>query len=198
MVVVDGVYAGPVEAGADALRPIAELGQPLADLSGPVPYCVLQSAFDGITPNGLRYYWKSLFFDQLSDETIDAAVALAATCPSPQSLMVIRHLGGAIGRVPEEATAYGNRRAEFNVSLDSIWADAADSDQNVAWTRKTWAELEPLSNGGVYQNFSGFAEEGEQLAPAAHRTNFDRLMQVKRRYDPTGLFGAAPGHRDPR
>jgi FAD/FMN-containing dehydrogenase len=190
VVIVSGLYAGPAEAGMSALQPLGQYAQPLVDLSGPVPYCALQSAFDKYAPDGLRYYWKSLYLDHLSNEAIEATIAHAATRPSPSTLLVFRHLGGAIGRVPENATAYGNRTAAFNLSIDSIWVDARESDRNIAWTRATWSAMEHFSNGGVYQNFAGFGEEGERLVRAAHRENYDRLLEVKRRYDPVDVFGS--------
>jgi hypothetical protein len=188
VLLAEGLYAGTVEAGPDALGPLASFGNPLMDLGGPAPYCVTQSSFDAIVPDGRYYYWKSLYLDQLSDDFIDALIERAATSPSARSVIILRHLGGAIAQVPEDATAYGNRRAEFNLSLDSIWVDASASKENIAWTRATWAALERFSNGGVYQNFAGFEEEGDQLTRAEHRGNYERLMQIKQRYDPIGLF----------
>jgi hypothetical protein len=109
--------------------------------------------------------------------------------------MVIRHLGGAIARVAEDATAYGNRAAEFNLSVDSIWQDSDTTPRNIAWTRSTWSALAAFSNGGVYQNFAGFGEEREELTRAAHRGNHERLLEVKRLYDPRGVFSDEPKPR---
>ena len=88
-----------------------------------------------------HYYFKSMYFDDLSDAAIDAMIALAATRPSPTALMALWHLGGAMGRVPEDATAFGNRGAEFMFSFDTAWNDPADSDRCIAWSRQSWESL---------------------------------------------------------
>jgi FAD/FMN-containing dehydrogenase len=102
--------------------------------------------------------------------------------------IVIRHLSGAIGRVPEDATAYANRSAAFNISIDSSWEDPADSARNIEWTRAAWKELHDLTGGGIYLNFAGFGEEPDALARSGYQANYERLRQVKRFYDPTNLF----------
>jgi FAD/FMN-containing dehydrogenase len=97
-------------------------------------------------------------------------------------------MGGAVAQVPENATAWANRRARWNFSIDSIWEDAGDSDRVIAWTRRVWSQLRERTNGGVYLNFAGLGEENDDLARAGYGINLDRLREVKRRYDPTNLF----------
>jgi len=147
-----------------------------------------QSDFDAFFPEGLLYYWKSLYLDHLDDEVINALIVNAEDRPSPQTPLVVRHLGGAISRVPEEATAYGNRTATFNLSIDSTWEDPTESERNLAWTRKVWTEMRQFSDGGIYLNFAGFLEEGEKLLHEAHGENYERLVDLKNKYDPTNLF----------
>lgn len=194
---VAGLYAGPVADGEGALRPLRALGAvaPLLDLSGPAPYVAVQSAFDAAFPDGLRYYWTSLYLDRLEDATITTTVELAGARPTPETPVVLRHLGGAVARVPEGATAYGNRAARFNLSLDATWARPEDDARAVAWARDGWRVLrERPGAGGVYVNFAGLGEEGEPLLRAAHGAGYDRLVALARRYDPTGLFRPpAPG-----
>jgi FAD/FMN-containing dehydrogenase len=187
-VVVAGMYAGPAEAGERELQPLREFGTPLVDLSGIQTYTAAQSDFDAFFPEGLLYYWKSLFLDHLDDEVINAMVVNAENRPSPQTLLIARHLGGAMSRVPEEATAYGNRNARFNLSLDSTWEAPAESEGNIAWTREAWAKMRQFSDGGIYLNFAGFLEEGEKLLHEAHGENYERLVALKNKYDPTNLF----------
>lgn len=187
-VVVAGMYSGPAELGEREIQPLREFGTPLVDLSGPQPYTAAQSDFDAFFPEGLLYYWKSLFLDHLDDEVINAMVVHAENRPSPQTPLIVRHLGGAISRVPEEATAYGNRNALFNLSVDSTWEDPAQSERNIAWTRKVWTQMRQFSDGGVYMNFAGFLEEGEKLLHEAHGENYERLVDLKNKYDPTNLF----------
>jgi FAD/FMN-containing dehydrogenase len=192
VVAVFGLYAGSAAEGERALQPLRELGEPLLDLSGPAPFVEVQSSFDGVAPDGGRYYWKSLFLDRLEDAAIDAIVARGADRPTPNTAVIMRHLGGAIRRVPEDATAYGNRDAEYNLSIDGMWSDPADDARVIAWVRGAWDELRPHSTGGVYINFAGLSEEGEAMSRAAAAGNFQRLMEVKRRYDPAGLFRLYP------
>src|SRR5215207_2142036 len=187
-IVVVGMYAGPVEEGERELQPLRELGTPLVDLSAVQPYTAAQSDFDAFFPEGMLYYWKSLYLDRLDDETIDAMVVHAEDRPSPRTPLVVRHLGGAISRVPEDATAYGNRTALFNLSIDSTWEDQIQSERNIAWTREVWTKMRRFSDGGVYLNFAGFLEEGEKLLREAHGENYGRLVELKNKYDPTNLF----------
>lgn len=188
VILIAGMYAGPAEHGEQALAPLRAMAEPIADLSGASSYVESQSAFDFLFPDGARYYWKSLFLDSLTDDNIDSVVAVAAGRPSPQTLLGFRHLGGAISQRPEDATAYANRRAAFNLSLDASWDDPADDERNIAWTRRVWAELREQSGGGVYLNFAGFGEDNDLLAHAGYGRNYDRLREVKRRYDPGNLF----------
>ncbi len=188
VVIAFGVYAGSVEAGERALRPIRELGMPVADMSGPQPYVAIQSALDPSFPNGQLYYWKSLSGAHMSDEFIEALAEICADRPTPQTLVGFRSLGGAMGRVPEESTAYANRNALLNLSIDASWVDPSDSDRIVAWVRQGWARMRRLTDASAYVNFAGFGEENEQLARSAYGVNFNRLQAIKRKYDPGNLF----------
>jgi FAD/FMN-containing dehydrogenase len=187
-VLVAGMYSGPAEPGERALSPLREFGTPLVDLSGPQPYTAAQSDFDAFFPEGLLYYWKSLYLDHLDDEVINAMVVHAENRPSPQTALIVRHLGGAISRIAEEATAYANRGAMFNLSVDSIWGDPTHSERNIAWTREAWADMREFSDGGIYLNFAGFLEEGEELLHGAYGENYERLVALKNKYDPANLF----------
>jgi FAD/FMN-containing dehydrogenase len=183
-----GLYAGSVEDGERALRPLREFAEPLVDMSGPAPYTQIQADFDDFFPDGKLYYWKSIFIDEMSDESIDVLLRQAIEARTGEAAVVIRQLGGAISRVPEDATAFGNRAAKFNVSYDSLWDDPVHSETNIAWVRDSWNEVHNMTNGGVYLNFAGFGEDVDRLARAGHQRNYERLQEVKRRYDPTNLF----------
>jgi hypothetical protein len=124
----------------------------------------------------------------VGDEAIGAVVANAENRPSPLTPLIVRHLGGAISRVPEDATAYGNRDAQFNLSIDSTWEDPIQSERNIAWTREVWTKMRQFSDGGIYLNFAGFLEEGEKLLHEAHGENYERLVALKNKYDPTNHF----------
>lgn len=188
IVATAGLYAGSVADGAQSLQPLREMATPLVDLSGPSTYLQVQSTFDPFFPRTQRYYWKSLFWETLGDEEIAASIAIAADRPTPQTLFALRHLGGAAGRVPEDATAFANRGAQFNMSLDTTWTDPAADERMIGWTQRAWSTLRERTNGGVYLNFAGLGEENDLLAHAGYGQNYERLQQIKRRYDPENLF----------
>ncbi len=193
VVFVAGVYIGnPVDADP-VLAPLRQLGTPLADLSGTSTYVEAQSALDELFPDGGRYYWKSHFLDELTDELIDTVVELDSHRPTPESVVIIRTLGGAISRVADDATAYPHRSAAFNLSVDASWRDPALDDTAIGWARSTWDALAEFGTGGVYLNFAGLGEESAIRAAALGR-NAARLDAIRRAYDPDGLFEAA-AHR---
>ncbi len=188
VVIIAGMYAGPVDEGKQLLQPAAELGTPIEDMSGPRPYVEMQSDLDPLFADGQLYYWKSLFSDSLNDVLIDEIVAHAAEKPSKKCLFALRTLGGAMSEVPEEATAYGNRDAMFNISIDNTWQDHSKTDDMIAWTRSAWSSLHEKTDGGVYVNFAGFGEEKDKLSQAIHGKNYERLQKVKSKYDPDNFF----------
>jgi FAD/FMN-containing dehydrogenase len=190
VVVVAAVYIGAPADAAPVLAPLHRLGTPLADMSGTTSYVESQSALDELFPAGGRYYWKSHFLDELSDELLDAVVERDVSRPSPESLIIIRTLGGAISRVGPEETAYPHRSARFNLSIDASWHDAALDRTAIGWARSTWDALAPFATGGLYLNFAGFGDDG-RLRAAALGPNMARLDEIRHAYDPDGLFDAA-------
>jgi FAD/FMN-containing dehydrogenase len=177
----------PVE-GERLLRPLRELGEPIADLSATMPYAQAQGILDEDYPDGWRYYWKSVNLPELGDEAIDRLVALAAEAPSPHSTIDIWYQGGAMARVGEEETAFANRRAPYLVGIEANWEAEPGSGDNVEWVRGVFAEMRGFSAGGVYLNFPGFLEEGEELLQEGYGANYERLRDVKTKYDPANLF----------
>ncbi len=190
VVITAAVHSGALEDGEALLQPLRELGEPILDLSGQIPYTGVQAAFDPLFAKGERLnYWKSLYLDRIDDAAIDRIVARANDRPNPWALIVIWHLGGAMNRVDPAETALGVRDANYLYSFDTSWTDHADDARAIAWTRDAWAELEDYSNGAVYLNFPGQGEEGEtQLRASYGSDNYDRLVEIKTRYDPTNLF----------
>jgi FAD/FMN-containing dehydrogenase len=184
-----GMYAGPASAGKRLFEPLRSLAAPVLDLSGTMPYLTVQRAFDPFfPPDVLRYYWKSAYLDSMSDEVVDAVSQWAQDRSSPRTLLSIRHLQGAISRVPAEATAFGDRSAPFLLSIDTTWEDGAEDEQHVAWTGRVWADAQRFSRGAIYFNFPGLLEEGESLLRRSYGANYARLVQLKTRYDPSNLF----------
>ena len=188
VVILASVYAGAPEDGARVMQPLRELGTPILDLSGPMPFTALQSAFDPFFPKGLLYYWKSSNVHTLSDACIDTIVAAAVARPSELSDIPIWHLGGALGRVAHDATAYGRRDAPYLVTAEATWTNPADNDRNIQWARDLVGAMRPFSRGGLYLNFPGFGEEKEAMLRDAYGSNYDRLVALKNKYDPGNLF----------
>jgi FAD/FMN-containing dehydrogenase len=187
--ILAAAYAGDAAEGERVLRPLRELATPLLDLSGTMPYAVLQSAFDPFFPRGWFYYWKSLYLDRLDDEAMTAIIGYASDRPSPDTLMGLWHLaGGAASRVAAESTAFGSRGAPYLLSFDATWTDPVDNERCIGWTRSAWSEMHRFSDGGLYLNFAGFGEEKEALVRAGYGVNYERLVELKTRYDPTNLF----------
>ena len=193
VVIVAGTFIGPANQAGPVLAPLQNLTAPLADMTATSPYVDSQSALDDLFPDGGRYYWKSHMVDELSDELIDTLVASDASRPSPESVIIIRTLGGAIARVGDDESAYPHRAARFNLSIDGSWHDPALDDSVIAWVRSTWDRVTPFATGGVYLNFAGFGDDAEVGATALGH-NQARLAEIRRTYDPDGLFEAA-AHR---
>jgi FAD/FMN-containing dehydrogenase len=189
-VVPMAVHTGPLAEGEALLRPLRELGEPILDLSGQYPYATVQSILDPLFVKGERLnYWKSLYLDRIDGEGIARIVARAHDRPDPGALIALWHLGGAMNRVDPAATALGVRDASYLLSLDTSWTDHSDDESATAWTRDAWAEMQDYSSGGAYLNFPGQGEEGETLLRASYGTsNYDRLVVIKTKYDPTNLF----------
>ncbi|MGD9573012.1 MAG: FAD-binding oxidoreductase [Thermoleophilia bacterium] len=193
---VTAMYAGPVGEGERVLDPLRRLATPLLDMSGPVSYLEKQRSLDAYFPAGLRYYWKALYLDGLPDEAVAQTVEWSDRRPSPRTLVVIRHCGGAMARVGAAATAFGDRSSEFMLSIDSTWDDPADDARNIAWTRDYWDAAHRFSQRGkTYFNFPGLLEEGESAVRASFGGNHARLARIKAAYDPGNVFRLNPNIR---
>jgi FAD/FMN-containing dehydrogenase len=190
VVVLSAWYSGSFEEGENALRPFREVDTPIIDLSGPMPYLTSQALFDVDFPPGRRYYWKSLYLNDLSDEVIQALIDHAALRPSPISELDIWALGGAMSRVRPEDTAFGARDAPFMLGVEANWLKGSEDEANVAWARRVYHDLLKFSTGRSYLNFPGFAEEGEELIRKTYGANYPRLQAVKARYDPDNFFSS--------
>jgi FAD/FMN-containing dehydrogenase len=185
---VAGMWAGDPDAGELATRRLRELATPLLDMSGPVAYLDFQRSLDPFFPAGARRYWKALYLDGLSDASVDTTVSWSNRRPSNDTLVIIRHCGGAIARVGADETAFGDRSSEWMLSIDSTWEDAGDDQANIDYTRAFWDAAAPFSNGQTYFNFPGLFEEGEAAARASYGGNHDRLARIKAAYDPGNVF----------
>jgi FAD/FMN-containing dehydrogenase len=184
------VYTGDADEGQRLVQPLRTLGTPLLDLSGRLPWTTLQRMFDPFVPKkDLQYYWKSLYLARDDDEVLDYLVQVAATLPSRHTYLVFQALGGAMSQVGPGDTAFGPRDMPYMFEFDSMWADPAEAERNITWTRQQWSDMQRYSTGGLYLNFPGFGEEGEQLVRSAvGSANYQRLSTLKAKYDPTNLF----------
>ena len=169
------------------LEPFRNWGSPLVVEVGRMPYPVMNTLLDGGFPDGALNYWLSSFTRGLSDELIDTAVERFATVPSPMSAVLLEHFHGAVTRVGATDTAVPHREVGWNLVLPSVWTDPADSDANVEWTRETFAALRPHFGRGRWLNYLG-DDQAEDAVRAAYGPNYDRLVDVKRRYDPDNVF----------
>jgi FAD/FMN-containing dehydrogenase len=180
-------YGGSLADGDRLTQPLREYGTPLTVDVRPRQYCEIQSLSDAGFPFGLLNYWKSSFLQALPDEAIDRMVEQFEAVPSPRTIAVIEHLGGAVARVGVDDTAFNHRDREFNFSIVSMWTDPADTKANVSWTRSCWDAMQPYAAGGVYVNYLG--DEGPDRVVAAYgAAKYRRLVALKDVYDPINLF----------
>jgi hypothetical protein len=180
-------YSGPIADGERLLRPLREFGPPLADQVGPVPYAALQGISEHFNPRGYRNYLKTNYLKDLSEDAIDIMVEHYTRVPAPFSHIVVEHMGGAVGRMDPQATAYNYRDAPYNFLIVGIWPNAAEDARNLQWVRGLWHALQPFSTGNIYVNYE--SDVGVDRVKAAYGpAKYDRLVALKNTYDPTNLF----------
>jgi FAD/FMN-containing dehydrogenase len=185
---VSGCHLGDRERALRDLRPLLELGTPVELEIGPAPYTAVNSAIDAAYPRGALNYWKSSFLRDLSDDAIDTMVAGFATCPSPLTVFVLEHLHGQVTRVPVTAAAVPHREPGYNFLATSVWLDPGASAENVEWTRAAFAALQPYAARRRYSNYIAADELGEDPVRQAYGPNYERLVELKTKYDPANLF----------
>jgi FAD/FMN-containing dehydrogenase len=182
-------FCTDLDSGPALLEPITAFGSPLADLHGPIPYTALQSALDELDPPGHRYWERGDYLAGLSDSVIDALVAGARSMSSALSEILLFPMGGAIARVPADATAFGDRSAPWAVWVASQWTDPAEDGVHRDWTRGFSASLAPWTTGAVYVNaIGGDVTEERTLAAFGGPAKLERLRALKRTWDPENLF----------
>jgi len=181
-------YNGPVKDGEKAIAAIRSFGSPIAGEVGPIPYTALQSMLDAGFPSGLQVHWRSEFAAWLPDELIDSLVASFKNVKSPLSALLIEQFGGAVKRVPVDATAFDQRDATYNLVIVSRWVTPLDAEPNVQWARSTSDAVKPFGTGTVYVNYIGAGESPDRVRASFSPEKFARLAAIKRQYDPTNLF----------
>lgn len=181
-------FAGSLDDSEAALAPLRSIGNPIADGVSPHPYTGWQSAFDPLLAEGARNYWKSHDFRELSDDVIDLMVDAAGDLPTDECEIFVAQLGGAAGRVAEDAMAYAHRKTRFAMNIHARWTDENQDAVCKTWARALFDKAAPLSEGSVYINF--VPEAGEERSKGAFGTNQARLENIKAKVDPANLFRA--------
>jgi FAD/FMN-containing dehydrogenase len=188
VMIVSVCWSGSVADGDEVLRPLREHGAPLLDLVGPTPYVDYQSGVDSTVQHGWNYYWKSTHLPELSDALIDVIAEQAFDASSPRSYAVIFHLGGAVSRVAEGATAFGNRKASHAMTMDGVWQSGEDrGEHDTAWVQRFYSALDRF-RAGVYVNFLAGDERPDRIREAYGDDVYERLRDVKTKYDPGNVF----------
>jgi len=184
-------HVGSADQAQRDLEPLTTFGSPIDVQIGPMPYTAVNTVFfDASYPKGSLNYWKSTFLGDLSDAAIDALVARFSTSPSTMggTAVGIEHFHGEVTRVPVEATAIPHREPGYDVLIASNWTDPLDTDKNVSWTRESFAALAPFAVDRRYVNYLDVDDTGEDPTRAAFGPNYERLVDVKTKYDPANLF----------
>ena len=186
VVVLPVFYCGAVAEGEKLIAPLRAFGDVLGEHIGAQPYADWQKAFDPLLTPGARNYWKSHNFTQLADGALNSIIEFAGSLPSPQCEIFIGLIAGAPNRIAANAMAYPARDANFVLNVHGRWDDAKDDQKCIAWARYFFKVSAPYASGGAYVNFMT-DEEGDRVA-AAYGSNYNRLVEIKRRYDPENIF----------
>jgi UDP-N-acetylenolpyruvoylglucosamine reductase len=179
-------YTGDLADGAAALEPVRKFCAPAIDFAGPIPWPALQSLFDPLVPPGLQWYWRADFFNRYDDKAIDLHIKYGAQLPTMLSQMHIYPMNGAVHEVGSQDTAWGYRDANFAQVIVAIDPDPKNNERMAGWAKDYWLALHPFSAGGAYVNM--IMDEGEERVKAAYRDNYERLAQLKAKYDPNNFF----------
>jgi hypothetical protein len=185
-VAIVSCWAGPVEEGERRLQPFHDVAPVVAEMTGPMPYPALNSAFDALVGPGLQHYWKANFNSELTDEAIAGHLEYGPRLPAVNSTVHIYPINGAVSRIPEGSTAFAYRDAKFATVIAGMWPDPSANEANTAWVRDYYAATAPHSEEGGYVNF--MASDDQDRVRSNYRGNYDRLAELKRRYDPGNLF----------
>jgi FAD/FMN-containing dehydrogenase len=180
-------WFGDLERGQQVIAPLRAVTRPAADVVQPMPYLVLQTLTDAGLAPGHRNYWRSENLRELSDQAIETLIERAATITSPLTQIILLPLGGAVGDLPEDATALGGRSAPWQCHCYGIWTDAADDAPHIEWVRGTEQAMRPFASRGISLNF--VSEAGNDRVSATFgQEKYRRLVALKDEYDPENLF----------
>ena len=197
LVAMVACHCGDPASAEAALKPLRQFGPPATDLIQSMPYPVINTLSDGGYPRGAFNYWKSAFFSELSDTSLEIMVDAMQRCPSPMSGLGIVPYLGAVARVDTAATAFAHRTPGYSLLIVSQWTDQRETEQNIAWAKDTFEALRPCMTGRSYVN--NLTTEDGRKVHEVWGANYQRLVTVKRRYDPGNVFrlnhNIDPDHR---
>ena len=186
LVLLVSCWTGSVAEGERILDGFRQVARPVAEHVGVMPLAALNSAFDPLLPPGLQHYWKAAFVRELTDDSIAAHVEHGPRVPCVNSTIHIYPINGAVHDVAPDATAFGHRDASFATVIAGMWPEPADNEQNTRWVRDYYSAIAPHSEPGGYVNFA--SADDQPRVQENYGTNYTRLREVKRRYDPDNLF----------
>lgn len=179
-------HFGDKETARRELQPLLGLDEPIFGFVDEMPYLQFQKTFAGASPHGGRYYWKSIFLDDLCDDLVDVMMDGIRSVPGEYTQIFLESLGGAVGRVGVGDTAFANRTARYNLGISAGWVDPSHDEQAMAATQAWFEQLKPFSDGTVYLNY--LDRDETDRAKKGFGPNYERLRELKRRYDPEGRF----------
>ena len=178
-------YTGRPEDAEQAIKPILDLG-PVMNMTQPMPYVELQRMIEGGNQPGFQNYWKADMYAELPDEAIDTLAAVTAEPISTMTAIIVQPIGGAVHRVPDDATAMGWRSAKWALHILGMWDDPAENEKQIAWVRNVAAALQPFAQKGTYLNY--LMDEGQRRVEESFGPTFQRMVALKNKYDPTNFF----------
>jgi FAD/FMN-containing dehydrogenase len=179
-------YCGDMAKAESVLAPVKAFGPPALYGVQAMPFTAIQGAFDGLYPPGHQWYWRADFMSEIPDAAIARHIEFGAALPTMQSSMHMYPIDGAAQRVAADATAFGHREARWAQVIVGVDPDPANAAKIRDWTVRYWDALHPFSSGGAYVNF--MMDEGQDRVRASYGENYERLVRIKRKYDPTNLF----------
>lgn len=180
-------HAGTAEQGEKLVAPIKAFGSPVGDIIQRRSYVSQQSLLDATQPKGWRYYWKSEYLPDLAPALLPKTIQHAGNVVSPHSAILLFPIGGALNQYAEDHSAVGNREAGWVINIAASWEEAGDDNDNIEWARTAWRDIRQFSTGGTYINFLT-EDEGDERIQAAYGKNYDRLVEVKTKWDPENMF----------
>jgi FAD/FMN-containing dehydrogenase len=184
--VIVSCWNGDHQEGARVIDQFRQVAKPAAEQLGPMPYPALNSSFDALVPRGLQHYWKAVFVKDLTDDAIAAHLKFGPRVPVVNSTVHMYPINGACHDVPVDATAFGHREANYACVIAGMWPDPGDNEAHTAWVRDYYAALAPFSEAGGYTNFA--SADDQRRIKENIGSGYDRLAQIKQRYDPDNLF----------